>query len=75
MVVSNTIPLKCKYDKIHVVDISTILGVTIHCIATGHGSLSNDIFDPRRYANLERRLSTQRIISVSSTKHNKVKVL
>ncbi len=58
MVVSNTIPLICKYDKIHVVDISTILGVTIHCIATGHGSLSNDIFDPRRYANLERRLST-----------------
>ncbi|MDP3727842.1 MAG: ribose-phosphate diphosphokinase [bacterium] len=58
MVVSNTIPLLGKHKGIHVVDISTILGVTIHCIATGHGSLSNDIFDSQRYQDLERRLSS-----------------
>ncbi len=58
MVVSNSIPLKEPLHGIHIVDISTILGVTLHCITTGHGSLSNDIFDPTKYQDLEKRLSS-----------------
>ncbi len=58
MVVSNSIPLGGEQEGIHVVDIARILGVTLHCITTGHGSLSNDIFDPKRYQDLERILST-----------------
>ena len=56
MVVSNSIPLTNPPSNIHVVDISTILGVTLHCITTGHGSLTQDIFDPKRYQKLEQKL-------------------
>ena len=58
IIVSNTIPLPNTPIHVHVVDISKILGVTLHSVTTGHGSLSKDIFEPRKYRELERLLST-----------------
>jgi len=56
MVVSNSIPLANPPDNIHVVDISTILGLTLFCITTGDGSLSKEIFNPIEYQQLEQKL-------------------
>jgi len=57
LVISNAIPRQQERRHIHKVDISTILAVTIHCMTTGHGSISGDLFDTAKYKKLEERLS------------------
>jgi ribose-phosphate pyrophosphokinase len=56
LITTNAIPQ--VYDpRIEVIDLSTILAVTIHCIATGHGSISRKLFNINEYRALEEKLS------------------